>query len=254
MLLLLIYSVLGLPKNELPAGGVVAKVKPVQNPRIQYPLVDGTPSFARINTANHEIDLCVLRDLLYLCLHALPVQPPEKVDPMRQNDRFWKADFGSAKRLAHAVGFADRIGINQRHLQAARMAECQHGLVEVREAGSDGAAVPAAADHQDANRPFQQLRIESVLHRRSDSSLFRYCSSGSCSMSVVSGNRSSPARLFQSAVVPPRRFVRRPPPPGWVNSLWKNACCHAAIEVTVNDFGARIVPAHTAPLMLSTFQ
>ena len=172
---------------------------------------------------------------------------------MCQHDGFRKADFGSAKRLAHAVGFADRVGINQRHLQAARMAECQHGLVEVGEAGNDRAAVPAAADHQDANRPFQQLRIESVHHRRSVSSLFRYCSSGSSSMSVDSGNRFFPARLFQSAAVPPRRFVNRPPPPGWVNSLWKNACCHAAIEVTVNDFGARIVPAHTAPL-LSMFQ
>jgi len=88
-----------------------------------------------------------------------------------------------------------------------------------REAGNDGAAVSAATNHQDANRPFQQLRIESVGHRRSVSSLFRYCSSGSDSMSVDSGNRSFPAKLFQSAAVPPRRFVNRPPPPGWVNSL-----------------------------------
>ena len=34
------------------------------------------------------------------------------------------------KRLAHTIGFADGFGINQRHLKAARMAECQHGLVE----------------------------------------------------------------------------------------------------------------------------
>src|ERR1019366_8146977 len=116
------------------------------------------------------------------------------------------------------------------------------------------AAVPAAADNQDANRSFQQLRIESVHHRRSVSSLFRYCSSGSSSISVDSGNRFFPARLFQSDAVPPRRFVKRPPPPGWVNSLWKKACCHAAIEVTVKDFGVRIVPAHTAPLRPSMFQ
>src|SRR5271157_2148592 len=128
------------------------------------------------------------------------------------------------------------------------MAKCQQGLVEVGEAGNDRAAVPAAADHQNANRPFQQLRIESVGHRRPASNLFRYRSSGSCSMSVEIGNRPFPATLFQSAVAPPRRLVRRPPKPGWVNSLWKKACCHAAIEVTVNDFGVRIVPAQTAPL------
>src|ERR1039458_467316 len=95
MLLLLIYPVLRLPKNELSAGGVVAKVKPVQNPGMQCPFLDGTPSFARIDTANHEIDLYVLGDLLYLGLHALPVQPPEEVDPMRQHDRFREPDLRS---------------------------------------------------------------------------------------------------------------------------------------------------------------
>src|ERR1019366_5800596 len=119
---------------------------------MQYPLVDGTPRFSRVNAANHKIDLCVLGDLLYLGLHALPVQTPEEVDPVCQHNSLRKADFGPAKRLAHAVDFADSIGINQRHLQAARMAEGQHGLVEVRQTGNDGAAVPAAADYQGANR------------------------------------------------------------------------------------------------------
>jgi type I restriction enzyme S subunit len=103
------------------------------------------------------------------------------------------------------------------------MAECQHGLVEVGEPENDRTAVAAAADYQDTNRPLQKLRIESVHHRRSVSSLFRYCSRGSRSMSVDSGNRFFPAKLFQSAVVPPLRFVNRnfiahvsigvPPPP-----------------------------------------
>jgi len=72
--LLLIHWVLGLPENELTAGSVVAKVEPIQNPGMGRPLVDSTPRFARIYTANHEIDLCVLGDLLYLCPYALPVR------------------------------------------------------------------------------------------------------------------------------------------------------------------------------------
>ena len=82
LLLLLIYPVLGLPKDKLAVGGVVAEVKPVQNSGMQRPFVDGTPSFARINTPNYEIDVCAFGDLLYLCLHALPVQAPEEVDPV----------------------------------------------------------------------------------------------------------------------------------------------------------------------------
>src|SRR5271165_5206262 len=133
------------------------------------------------------------------------------------------------------------------------MTECQHGLLEIGEAGNNCAPVSAATDDQDTNRSFQELRVESMHHHCLVSRLFKYSFNVSSSTSVDSGNRSFPARLFQSAVVPPRRFVRRPPPPGWVNSLWKKACCHAAIEVTVKDFGVRIVPAQTAPL-LSMFQ
>jgi|SRR5271165_2667290 len=85
---------------------------------MQRPLVDGAPRLARIDTPNHEIDLFVLSDLLNLNLHALPVQTPEEVDPVCQHDSFWKSDFRLAKRLAHTVGFADRVGIDQRDLQA----------------------------------------------------------------------------------------------------------------------------------------
>src|ERR1035438_5325375 len=159
---------------------------------MQRPFVDGPPRLACIDTADHEIDVCVLSDLLDLRLHALPVQAPEEVDPVCQHDSFRETDFRSAERLAHTVGFADRFGINQSNLQAARMTKGQHGLMEIWEAGNYGAAVAAAADHQDANRPFQQLGIEIVPHHRSVSSLFRYWSSGSASMSVDSGNRFFP--------------------------------------------------------------
>src|SRR5271157_360326 len=138
------------------------------------PLVDGTPRFARIDTSNHEIDVCVLADLLYVCLHALPVQTPEEVNPVCQNDSFWEAYFRSAKRLAHTVGFADRVRIDQCNLQAARMAECQHGLVEVWEAGNDCAAIATATDDQDTDRPFQKLMIETVHHHCFASRLFKY--------------------------------------------------------------------------------
>ena len=100
--------------------------------------------------------------LLDLCLHALPVESPEHVRPMRQNNGFRESDFGSAERLAYTVGFAHRIGINQRDIQASGMAECQKRLMEVRKAGGDGAAVSATADDQDANRPLAQTAADRV--------------------------------------------------------------------------------------------
>src|SRR5271157_2251135 len=117
------------------------------------------------------------------------------------------------------------------------MAKGEEGLMEVWKSGRHRAAVPATADHQNSNRPFQQLGMEIVGHHSPVSSFFKCWFNVSSSTSVDCGNRAFPARLFQSAVVPPLRFVKRPPPPGWVNSLWKKACCQAAIEVTVKDFG-----------------
>jgi len=69
--------------------------------------------------------------VLNLNLYALQIKAPEEVDPVCQYDGFWEADFRSAERLAGTVGFADRVGIDQRNPQAARMAKCQQGLVEV---------------------------------------------------------------------------------------------------------------------------
>jgi hypothetical protein len=113
MLLLLIYSVLGLTKNELPARCVVAKVKPVENTGLQDPFVDGAPSFAGVDTPNYKINLRVFGYLLYLCLHTLPVQTPEEVDPVCQDNGFGETNLCSAERLAHTVGLADRLGIDQ---------------------------------------------------------------------------------------------------------------------------------------------
>ena len=40
-----------LSEHELSTAGVVSEIQPVQNPRIQYPLIDGPACFARINAA-----------------------------------------------------------------------------------------------------------------------------------------------------------------------------------------------------------
>src|ERR1019366_3724393 len=181
---------------------------------MHHPLVDGTPRFARIDAANHEINICVLGDLLYLGLHALPVQTPEEVDPMRQNNRLWESNLGSAEWRADAVGFSDRVRVDQGHCQSSGMTEGEERLMEVRKSGHDSTAVSATADDKYADWPLQQLRTGSMRHRCAASSFLRYSFSGSVSISADLGNTFLPARLLQRAAVPPFRFVRRPAPPG----------------------------------------
>src|SRR5271157_605103 len=186
-------------------------------------------------------------------MHPLPVEAPEEVDPVRQDDRLREANLGSAERLADAIGFTDHIWVDQGYREAARMTKGEECMMQIREAGHNGTAVPATTDHQDANGALQQLGIRSVFHRCAASSFLRYSCNGSVSISADRGRVFLPARLIQRAAVPPLRLISRPAPPGWVNSLWKKACCQAATEPTVSDFGVRMVPAQTAPL-LSMFQ
>ena len=78
---------------------------------------------------------------------------------MRQHDCLGESGFGSAERLAHAVGLTHCIGIDQRDIQASGMAERQKGLVQKGETGGNGAPVSTAADDQDVDGPLEQLRI-----------------------------------------------------------------------------------------------
>src|SRR5208337_2242156 len=89
ILLLPVGRVLWLSENELSAGRVVAEIQPVQYPRVQDPFVDGAARLSCVNTADNEINVRAFLELLNRCLHALPVQPPEEVDSMRQDDCLW---------------------------------------------------------------------------------------------------------------------------------------------------------------------
>src|SRR3974377_1654659 len=99
------------------------------------------------------------------------------------------------------------------------MTKGEQRLMQVRESRHDGAAVSAAAHHQDADGALQELGIGRMCHSEAASSFLRYSFNGSISTSVHRGNRLFPARLLQRAAVPPFRLVSRPAPPGWVNSL-----------------------------------
>jgi hypothetical protein len=86
--------------------------------------------------------------------------------------------------------------IAQGRSQASGMAKGEEDLMEVRKARDDDAAVSATADDQATDRPFQELKTNSVCHQCFVSSLFKYWFDVSSSTSVDSGNRPFPARLL----------------------------------------------------------
>ena len=72
--------------------------------------------------------------------------PPEHIRSVRQNNSFRESDFRSAEALAYTVGFAHRIGIDERDIQATRMAKFRQCLMQIWEAGGYGAATSTAAN------------------------------------------------------------------------------------------------------------
>ncbi len=53
-----------LPEHELATGCVVPEIQPVQNSRAQYPLVNCAACFPCVNTADDEVNLGALLELL----------------------------------------------------------------------------------------------------------------------------------------------------------------------------------------------
>jgi hypothetical protein len=82
--------------------------------------------------------------------------------------------------------------------------------MQVGKAGHDGAAVPATADHQDANGSLQQLRIGTVCRHRRASSFLRYSSNAPFRSALIAersscqqdSSREPPFRLCASSAGP----------------------------------------------------
>src|SRR5271157_2390285 len=151
-------------------------------------------------------------------MHPLPVEAPEEVDPVRQDDRLREANLGSAERLADAIGFTDHIWVDQGYREAARMTKGEECMMQIREAGHNGTAVPATTDHQDANGALQQLGIRSVFHRCAASSFLRYSCNGSVSISADRGKVFLPASDYLVASASPNRL--------WLRSLAPRICSY----------------------------
>jgi hypothetical protein len=65
--------------------------------------------------------------------HRFPIKTPEQIQSMDQDDRLVQPDFGTSEWLPDAVGFRNRVAIDEKYAQAIWVEVRQQSLMQVRE-------------------------------------------------------------------------------------------------------------------------
>jgi hypothetical protein len=134
-LLLAVHSIIRLTENELPRRCAVTQIQPVQDSRFPHPVIDRSSGSSCVNASNHEIHVRGIRDVLDFRLYAPPIQSPERVDPVSQDNGFGKTNLSSAERLTHTVRFTHRVRVNDSDSESSGMTKGKQCLVEIRKPG-----------------------------------------------------------------------------------------------------------------------
>src|ERR1035438_9219669 len=119
-----VSSIERLSEDELPRVRIVAEIEPVGNaaPRGRESVMYFCSGGAAIDATDDEVKIVVqvvtgaqmLRD-------GLPIESPEQVQPVGENDRFEQPNLTRGERLADAVRRRDPVTIDHGHRQARRM-------------------------------------------------------------------------------------------------------------------------------------
>jgi hypothetical protein len=93
-------SIQGFTQNELPSVGIVAQVQPIIDftPFLRA-LRDGGSRFPSVDTADHHVYAIQPSFRIQPLWNTLPIQPPEEIQPVRENHRFIETDLRLTERL-----------------------------------------------------------------------------------------------------------------------------------------------------------
>ena len=155
-----------LSEDELARVRVVAEIEPVGDaaPRGRECVMYLGSGSAAVDATDDEIKIVVqvvtgaqmLRD-------SLPMESPEQVHPVDQNDRFEEPNLARGERLADAVRGRDPVTIDHGHRQARRMPARDERLVKMRQPANNRAARSPATDNRHFDGPPKQMRETGYL-------------------------------------------------------------------------------------------
>jgi hypothetical protein len=98
----------------------------------------------------------LLPSLIQKLRDRFPVEAPKQVDAINQDNHFMETHIAYAERLPHAVGLRDQVAIDQGDVQSIRVAEGNHGLMQIGQTARNCAASTSTSDNRDSDSPGQK--------------------------------------------------------------------------------------------------
>ena len=156
----LVAPVARLAQNELAVVGIVPDVQPVKRLLESGRPGDCEARGPRIHTGDQDVHdpiglLCEVTG------GSVPLQTPEEVQPIGNDQRFVQADLRLGERLPHTVGGRDAITVYENDVET-RLPLSEERLVDIRQAAGQRTACSSATHHCNAGSrtPVIQLVIQ----------------------------------------------------------------------------------------------
>jgi hypothetical protein len=135
-----------LPEHKLSAVGVIAQVQPVVDfTPVLGALCDGRARRPRVDTTDHDVHSVQSAVRIQALRNAPPVQAPEQIQAIGEDDGLVKTYLGPAERLAYAVRRRDDIWIEQSDVDAFRVSIFQQCPMQIRQPRCNRDSVAAAS-------------------------------------------------------------------------------------------------------------
>ena len=125
-----------LSEDELPRVRVVPEIEPVGNaaPHGRESVMYLGSGSAAVDATDDEIKIVVqVVTGAQMLRNGLPIESPEQVQPVDENDGFEEPNLARGERLADAVRGRDPVSIDHGHRQARRMPARDERLVKMRQ-------------------------------------------------------------------------------------------------------------------------
>ena len=159
---MLVTPIPRLAQNKLAGIGVVAYIQPVQGLLESRRPGNGQTRRPRVHTGDQDVDDAI-RLLCEIPGRSTPLQTPEEVQSVGDDQSFVQADLRLGERLSHTVGGRDTIAIDEDDVQPW-LSLGNDRLVDVGQAAGKRAASPTTPHHCDtgSRTPMVQLVVQVV--------------------------------------------------------------------------------------------
>lgn len=106
---------------------------------------DRMASRAGVHASDQDIGL-LAPSLIHEARHPRPSKAPEQINPRGEHRRFIQPNLTLAEWLPQTICAGDPVAVNEGDVKTVGVSQGDHGLVQMRQSGCDGASCSAATN------------------------------------------------------------------------------------------------------------